>query len=73
VFDWSLVEPVIKPVWLAGGLNADNVAYAIRTVRPFAVDVSSGVEMAPGIKDASRISAFIKTVREIENEVSNGN
>ncbi len=73
VFDWSLAKPVAKPVWLAGGLNADNVAHAIRTVRPFAVDVSSGVEIAPGIKDASRICAFIKAVRELENEFSNGN
>ena len=73
VFDWSLSRPLLKPVWLAGGLNAGNVAQAIRAVRPFAVDVSSGVEKTPGIKDASRISAFIKMVREVENEVSNGN
>jgi phosphoribosylanthranilate isomerase len=72
-FDWSLSRPVLKPVWLAGGLNADNVGPAIRTVRPFAVDVSSGVESAPGIKDASRITAFIGAVREVENEVRNGN
>jgi phosphoribosylanthranilate isomerase len=72
VFDWSLSRPVSKPVWLAGGLSADNVAEAIRTVRPFAVDVSSGVESTPGIKNASRIAAFIKAVREVENEVSNG-
>ena len=72
VFDWSLSEPVSKPVWLAGGLNAENVGQAIRIVRPFAVDVSSGVETAPGIKDASRITAFIKAVREAANEVSNG-
>ncbi len=73
VFDWSLVRPVAKPVWLAGGLNADNVGQAIRTVKPFAVDVSSGVEAAPGIKDVARITAFIKTVREVENEISNNN
>jgi len=72
VFDWSLSRSLSKPVWLAGGLNADNVARAIRRVRPYAVDVSSGVEAAPGIKDASRISAFIKAVREVENEVLNG-
>lgn len=63
VFDWSMVEPCEKPVWLAGGLNPDNVAEAIRTVRPFAVDVSSGVESSPGIKDASRISAFVDAVK----------
>ena len=71
-FDWSLSRPLKKPVWLAGGLNAANVGQAIRIVRPYAVDVSSGVEAAPGIKDASSITSFIRTVREVENEVSNG-
>lgn len=68
VFDWSLFQPVSKPVWLAGGLNVGNVAQAIRTVRPYAVDVSSGVEESPGIKDASRMMAFVDAVREIEKE-----
>jgi len=72
VFDWSLSRPLFKPVWLAGGLNADNVGQAIRMVRPFAVDVSSGVESAPGIKESSRISAFIKAVREVEDEDKGG-
>ena len=72
VFDWSLSAPLSKPVWLAGGLNTENVARAIRTVRPFAVDVSSGVESAPGIKDSARINDFIKAVREVENESSGG-
>jgi len=72
IFDWSMFRPVSKPVWLAGGLKVNNVAEAIRTVRPFAVDVSSGVESAPGIKDARLIASFIKAVREVENEVSNG-
>jgi len=71
VFDWSLARPLSKPVWLAGGLNAENVGRAIRMIRPFAVDVSSGVESSPGIKEISRISAFIKAVREVENEVLN--
>ena len=69
LFDWSLLSPVAKPVWLAGGLNADNVGRAIRTLRPFAVDVSSGVEAEPGIKDATRLNAFVKAVREAENEL----
>ena len=69
LFDWSLLSPVSKPVWLAGGLNADNVGRAIRTLRPFAVDVSSGVEAEPGIKDATRLNAFVKAVREAENEL----
>jgi phosphoribosylanthranilate isomerase len=73
VFDWSLSRPVSMPVWLAGGLNAENVAAAIRIVRPFAVDVSSGVEVSPGIKDAGRIMAFINAVREVENEGLEGN
>jgi len=72
IFDWSLSRPVAKPVWLAGGLKADNVVPAIRIVRPYAVDVSSGVEVVPGIKDACKIFTFIKAVRELENEVSNG-
>jgi phosphoribosylanthranilate isomerase len=72
VFDWSLSAPLSKPVWLAGGLNAENVGQAIRTVRPYAVDVSSGVESAPGIKDSTRISNFIKAVREVEDENSGG-
>lgn len=71
VFDWSLSRPVAKPVWLAGGLNAANVGQAIRIVRPFAVDVSSGVEVAPGIKEESRVRAFIRAVREVDNEVRN--
>ena len=72
VFDWSLSKPVAKPVWLAGGLNAGNVGEAIRLVRPYAVDVSSGVELAPGIKDRSMILNFVKAVREVENEVVKG-
>lgn len=68
VFDWSMSGLLTKPVWLAGGLNADNVTRAVQTVRPYAVDVSSGVEASPGIKDVSRIKAFIKAVRDAENE-----
>lgn len=68
LFDWSLVRPTMKPIWLAGGLNADNVKQAIHTVRPYAVDVSSGVETEPGIKDSSRINAFVKAVRQAEVE-----
>jgi len=70
IFDWTLSRPLSMPVWLAGGLNADNVARAIRIVRPFAVDVSSGVEVSPGIKDTTRMTAFINAVREFENEGS---
>lgn len=64
-FDWSLVPSKReRPLVLSGGLTRDNVAEAIRRVRPWAVDVSSGVESAKGIKDAARIAAFIQ---EVEN------
>jgi len=68
-FDWSLSTPVAKRIWLAGGLNADNVGDAIRVVRPYAVDVSSGVEIEPGIKDAARIQAFVKAARRAASEL----
>lgn len=63
VFDWGIVpENREKPVILAGGLDVDNVADAIFRVRPYAVDVSSGVESSKGIKDENRIAEFIQTV-----------
>jgi phosphoribosylanthranilate isomerase len=64
VFDWSLIPEELAPrVVLSGGLSAQNAADAIARVRPYAVDVSSGVEQDKGIKDAARIRAFIATVR----------
>ena len=63
-FDWSLVpQGLAKPIILAGGLTAENVAAAIRQVRPYAVDVSGGVEQGKGIKDHTRIHAFMQAVR----------
>ena len=63
VFDWSLIPANLTiPVVLAGGLNAGNVGDAIRRVRPYAVDVSSGVEREKGMKDADRIAAFMRGV-----------
>lgn len=73
VFDWTMSRPLAKPVWLAGGLNADNVGRAIRTVRPYAVDVSSGVEASPGIKAAARINAFVLAVRQTDENESQDN
>ena len=77
-FDWSRISPAVRaalraPVILSGGLDPDNVGDAIRAVRPWAVDVSSGVEErgpdgAPrkGIKDAARIAAFVNGVRDAD-------
>jgi len=63
VFDWNLIpKHLAKPVILAGGLKADNVAQAIQQVMPYAVDVSGGVEASKGIKDAVKIAAFMRQV-----------
>lgn len=67
VFDWSLIPKELAPrVVLSGGLNAQNAADAVTRVRPYAVDVSSGVELAKGIKDIAKIRAFIQAVREAD-------
>jgi len=64
-FDWSLVPARLsKPIILAGGLSADNVGHAIAQVRPYAVDVSGGVEQAKGIKSAAKIEAFMQAVKQ---------
>lgn len=65
-FDWSILEgqKVSKPWMLAGGLTPGNVVEAVTRLRPTAVDVSSGVEREPGIKDPDKIAAFIKAVRQ---------
>lgn len=66
-FDWSLLPAARdKPVILSGGLARDNVGEAIRRVRPWGVDVSSGVESAKGIKDPAKIAAFIAEVRHAD-------
>ncbi len=66
-FDWSLLPSNVSlPVILSGGLDATNVAEAIRRVRPWAVDVSSGVEIDKGIKDPDKIVAFMRGVRNAD-------
>lgn len=66
-FDWSLVPAQRdRPLVLSGGLTKENAAQAVRRVRPWALDVSSGVESAKGIKDAAMIAAFIQEVRNAD-------
>jgi phosphoribosylanthranilate isomerase len=66
-FDWELIPAGLsRPLILSGGLHAGNVGAAIRRVRPFAVDVSSGVEAGKGIKDAAKIAAFTQGVRSAD-------
>jgi phosphoribosylanthranilate isomerase len=66
-FDWSLVPARLeRPLVLSGGLTRENVGEAVRRVRPWAVDVSSGVESSKGIKDAAKIAAFIAEVRNAD-------
>ena len=67
-FDWSKRPQLARPLILAGGLDAQNVGEAIRRMQPFAVDVSSGIESAPGIKDTQRMQAFIDAVRNSQHE-----
>ena len=64
VFDWDLIpKNMTKPVILAGGLIAENVSLAIQKIKPYAVDISGGVEVSKGIKDADKIAAFMLAVQ----------
>ncbi len=71
VFDWSLIPPdVPRPLVLSGGLHAENVIEGILRVRPWAVDVSSGVELAKGVKDAAAMRRFCEQVREADARIA---
>ena len=66
-FDWNLAvaaKKFGKPIYLAGGLTPENVADAVKQVRPFAVDVSSGVESSPGKKDHAKVKAFVQAAKK---------
>ena len=65
VFDWNLIQNIAKPYFLAGGLDSDNVADAVKTLCPYAVDVSSGIETS-GLKDKTKMAAFVAAVRKEE-------
>jgi len=66
-FDWSTIPQLERPLILAGGLHPANVGEAVRLVRPWAVDVSSGLESAPGVKDFSKMADFVDEVRHADN------
>jgi phosphoribosylanthranilate isomerase len=69
-FDWALAEGVARArkLTLAGGLTPDNVAEAVRAVRPYCVDVASGVESAPGVKDAALVSRFVSNAKAARHD-----
>lgn len=62
-FDWAAIPPLTKPLILAGGLTVDNVVQAVLQVRPYAVDVSGGVELRSGVKDQSKLKLFIQRAK----------
>ena len=66
IFDWSLLRDIKRPYFLAGGLNCENIADAVRNINPYAVDVSSGIE-TDGLKDIKKMAVFAKTVRKEDN------
>ncbi len=66
-FDWSLLKEIKRPYFLAGGLNPKNAAEAVASLKPFAVDVSTGIE-TDGVKDAEKMKAFVAAVRKGETQ-----
>lgn len=73
-FDWNLLDEIgqLKPFFLSGGLNTENIRDAIKTTHPYAVDLSSGVEESPGLKDFSMIEDFFDEMRDIWDEQEMG-
>jgi phosphoribosylanthranilate isomerase len=73
-FDWSLIKDlsVDLPVFLSGGLNPDNVKKACRTVQPWGIDLSSGLESSPGLKDFDKLEQLFDRMREVEEEIEQG-
>lgn len=67
VFDWELIKNIKRPYFLAGGLGTDNVRSAVEVLRPYAVDVSSGIE-TEGAKDKTKMAEFVEIVRKVEIE-----
>jgi phosphoribosylanthranilate isomerase len=69
IFDWNIINrlDLQRPIILAGGLTPDNIEKAIQTIMPFGVDVNSGVEVEPGIKDHSKIMDFVRKIRMADN------
>ena len=75
-FDWSSFPQLDIPLILAGGLNPDNIEEAIKQIRPYGVDVATGVEARPGKKDASKMQKFIDIAKSFDKkreEIENGN
>ena len=75
VFDWSLIKDIIhdKPFFLSGGLNTENIREAIKTVHPFAIDLSSSLEAEPGLKDFDKMEVFNDEIRDIWELEEEGN
>jgi len=67
-FDWASAPRLTRPLFIAGGLRPANVGEAISVARPYAVDVSSGIEASPGIKDGERMKQFLQEVKRVDSE-----